>query len=91
MTICTYGIVIFFLVSSLKHKLWLLFRINMGYQQSVAGCLKLTKLLVNVKIINVNITNTLLFLLVKIENHAKDSYNFLNKNNNVFAWHISLN
>ena len=47
----------------------------MGYQQSVACCSKLIKLLFKVlfEIINVNITNTLLVLLEKIENNAKDS------------------
>ena len=67
MTLCTYEIVIFFLVSGLKHRLWLLFRINVGYQQSVTCCSKLTKLLVKVlnEIINVNIKNALLVLLEK--------------------------
>ena len=41
---------IFFLVSGLKNRLWLLFRINVGYQQYVACRSKLTKLLVNVVI-----------------------------------------
>ena len=39
-----------FLVSGLKHKLWLLFRINAGSQQTVTCCSKLTMLLVNVSL-----------------------------------------
>ena len=40
-----------------------------------------------VKVLNVNITNTLLFFVVKI---AKDSNIFPTKNNGVFAYVVSI-
>ena len=64
------------------------FRINVGYQQSVACCSKLTKLLVKVlvEIINVNITNYAVIFVEKNREECKILLNFLNKNNSVFAF-----
>ena len=46
-----------------------------------------------VEIPNMNVTNTLLFLLIKCENplHGEGFSHFINKNNCVFAYVVDIN